>query len=152
MRKSRYFIYFLILGCASYKLLKGEMFWREIKDCVYKMCFSSQKWSVNPHRISEISRFTVFEHLNGGQLFAKRNYCVFRFTWTAIPVLFEHLRSTHRWLVDFYLKCSSGVNGRQCFSHWFSLQFDPVSVVHQAVEDGIGQRVVTDGLIPLVDR
>lgn len=36
-------------------------------------------------------------------------------------------------------------------AHGFSLQRDGVSVVNEAVEDGVGQGGVSDGLMPVLD-
>jgi hypothetical protein len=38
------------------------------------------------------------------------------------------------------------------FAHGFSLQIDGVSVVDEAVEDGIGEGRVADEFVPLLDR
>ena len=37
------------------------------------------------------------------------------------------------------------------FTHRFTMQFDAVGVVDQAVEDAIGQRRITNLLVPLCD-
>ena len=38
------------------------------------------------------------------------------------------------------------------FTHRFALEVDPVSVVHQAVEDGVGQGRIADQFVPVVHR
>ena len=51
------------------------------------------------------------------------------------------------------LLCGGGVRRfRVTFSHGFSFQIDPVSAVQEPVEDGIGQSVTADDLMPVVDR
>ncbi len=44
--------------------------------------------------------------------------------------------------------------GRQLcvtFSHRFSLQIDPVSVVYKTIQDGVGQGRIADDLVPMID-
>ena len=38
------------------------------------------------------------------------------------------------------------------FSHGLSFQGDAVGAVHDAIEDRVGQGVVTDDLVPVLDR
>ena len=38
------------------------------------------------------------------------------------------------------------------FSHGFSFQIERVGVVHEAVEDGIGECGIADDVVPLFDR
>ncbi len=38
------------------------------------------------------------------------------------------------------------------FSHRFSLEIDPVGVMDETVEDGVGQGGITDDRVPLIDR
>ena len=39
----------------------------------------------------------------------------------------------------------------ESFAHGFSFQVELVGVVHEAVEDGVGQGRITDGVVPLLD-
>ena len=44
--------------------------------------------------------------------------------------------------------------GRQLcvtFSHGFSLQFDPVSVVYETIQNGVGQGRIADGFVPMLN-
>ena len=39
-----------------------------------------------------------------------------------------------------------------CFSKALALEREPVSVVHQAIENGVGERRIADDLVPMFDR
>ena len=41
---------------------------------------------------------------------------------------------------------------RFAFAHGVSFQFEFVGVVHESVEDGLGDRAVAEGGVPLVER
>lgn len=44
------------------------------------------------------------------------------------------------------------VDGGPAFSHAVAGQFDAVGVVHEAIEDGVGDGGIADDFIPVVDR
>ena len=50
------------------------------------------------------------------------------------------------------LRVGGGRQFRVTFSHGFAFQVDPVGGVHEPVEDGIGQGVIADDLMPVIDR
>jgi len=39
-----------------------------------------------------------------------------------------------------------------CFTEALALEREPVSVVHQAIENGIGKSRITDDLVPMFDQ
>src|ERR1039457_3953979 len=41
---------------------------------------------------------------------------------------------------------------RFALSHRFAFEFDPIGVVDQAIQDGIGHRGIRNNLVPLIDR
>ena len=49
------------------------------------------------------------------------------------------------------LRGGGGRQLRKAFSHGLSFQIDPVSVVYEAVEDGVAEGGVGDDLVPMID-
>ena len=47
---------------------------------------------------------------------------------------------------------SSGWFEHAAFAHALAGEFDPVGIVNEAVEDGVGERRIADDVMPAIDR
>ena len=54
--------------------------------------------------------------------------------------------------IGVIVRSSHGVLPSLLFSNGFASELDPVGVVDDAVEDGVGQGGITDQIVPPVDR
>lgn len=78
-------------------------------------------------------------------------------SWAAIPRHRGHLFHELGQVTDAFMGSSlpnlvKRFRGAHLSAHAFSGQGEAVGVVNQAVEDGVGEGWVADGLVPLVDR
>ena len=54
--------------------------------------------------------------------------------------------------MDYEYGCPVSVNGDFVLSHGFSLEFERVGAVHEAVEDRVGEGRVAEVVVPFLDR